>query len=346
LRSLMAVMSIDEERITLAHGHGGLASHRLIREAFLSAFSTPELERLDDAAVLRLPYDRISFSTDSFVVQPIFFPGGDIGKLAIAGTVNDVAVMGARPLVISVAFIIEEGFLISDLAKIIRSMADECRRAKVRIVTGDTKVVPRGAADGIFINTTGIGARRKDVELSGSFAKPGQSVILTGPAGDHGAAIVCARNDLGIQGDVLSDCRSMADLIEQLLDALGNRVSVMRDPTRGGVATALNEIARASRVGIEIDETSVPIRPSTLAVSEILGFDPLYLANEGAILIFLDNSGVDKALEICHSHPGGQMAAKIGEVKEDLGGKVILKTAAGGRRIMDMLSGEMLPRIC
>ena len=334
------------ERITLAHGHGGIASHRLIREAFLPGFSSPELDPLDDAAVVQLPHKDIVFSTDSFVVHPIFFPGGDIGKLAIAGTVNDVAVMGARPILISVGFIIEEGFLISDLARIVRSMSEECARAGVRVVTGDTKVVPRGAADGIFINTTGIGAKRDDAHLSGAYARVGQAVILSGPAGDHGAAIVCARKDLGLQGRIESDCRSLNGLVNELLDALGRKITVMRDPTRGGVATSLNEIARSSGVGIEIDESSVPIRPSTRAVSEILGFDPLYLASEGAVLVILDDEAVERALEICRRHPGGEMAAKIGEVRDDLGGKVVLRTASGGRRIMDMLAGEMLPRIC
>lgn len=337
---------INEDRITLAHGHGGLASHRLIRDAFLKVFSSPELDPLDDAAVIHLPSDEISFSTDSFVVQPIFFPGGDIGKLAVAGTVNDVAVMGAKPYCISVGFIIEEGFLISDLTKIISSMAKECAHAGVRIATGDTKVVPKGAADGIFINTTGIGIRRKDVTLSGSLAKSGQAVILTGPAGDHGAAIVVARNELKIQGKVVSDCCSLNDLVENLLDELGSKITVMRDPTRGGVATTLNEISRASKVGIEIDETSIPIRPATRAVCEILGFDPLYLANEGALLVFLDTDAVEKALEICRLHPRGSEARKIGEVKDDIGGKVVLRAATGGRRIIDMLAGEMLPRIC
>ena len=337
---------IKDERITLAHGHGGLASHKLIRDSFLSAFSSPELDPLDDAAVIDLPSDEISFSTDSFVVQPIFFPGGDIGKLAVAGTVNDVAVMGAKPYCISVGFIIEEGFLISDLARIIRSMADECAYAGVRIATGDTKVVPRGAADGIFINTTGIGIRRKDVRLSGSFAKSGQSAILTGPAGDHGAAIIVARNELKIQGEIVSDCCSLNDLIEQLLDALGSKITVMRDPTRGGVATTLNEISRASGIGIEIDETQIPVRPSTRAVCEILGFDPLYLANEGALIVILDNDAVDKALQICRAHQRGTEAMQIGEVRDDPGGKVVLKASTGGRRIVDMLAGEMLPRIC
>jgi hydrogenase expression/formation protein HypE len=335
-----------EERITLAHGHGGIASHKLIREAFLSAFSSPELDPLDDAAIIRIPYKKIAFSTDSFVVQPIFFPGGDIGSLAVAGTINDVAVMGAVPLVISVAFIIEEGFLISDLVKIIKSMAKETHWTGTRIATGDTKVVPKGAADGIFINTTGIGVVRTDTNLSGANAKPGQAVLLSGPAGDHGAAIICARNDLGISGDVVSDCRPLSDLIHILLNAFRTKITVMRDPTRGGVATTLNEIARSSNVGIEIDETSVPIRDTTRAVCEILGFDPLYLANEGAILIFIDAECVDEALEVCRTHPAAKDAAKIGEVRDDLDGKVVLKTATGGRRIMDMLAGEMLPRIC
>lgn len=336
----------NEERITLAHGHGGLMSNKLIQEAFLPAFASPELAPLDDAAVLRLPYDQIAFSTDSFTVQPLFFPGGDIGKLSVSGTVNDVAVMAARPLYISAGFIIEEGFLISDLAKIVKSMADECEKAKVRLVTGDTKVVPKGATDGMFINTTGIGVLRKDAHLSGTNAKIGQSVILTGPAGDHGAAIVCARNDLGLEGDVISDCSSLNDLIDLLLDNLDGAVTAMRDPTRGGVATTLNEIARSSGVGIEIDEASVPVRSTTRAVSEILGFDTLYLANEGALVIFIDEDAVDKALEICHGHPAGGMASRIGEVRDDLDGKVVLKTSTGGRRIMDMLAGEMLPRIC
>jgi hydrogenase expression/formation protein HypE len=336
----------SDERITIAHGHGGLASHRLIRDAFLPMFSSPELDPLDDAAVVDLPSGRIAFSTDSFVVQPIFFPGGDIGKLAIAGTVNDVAVMGALPVLVSVAFIIEEGFLISDLARIARSIADACAMSGVRVVTGDTKVVPRGAADGLFINTTGVGILRDGIGLSGSLARVGQAVILSGPAGDHGAAIITARNDLGISGDVVSDCRPLADLIGSILDAVGPKVTVMRDPTRGGVATTLNEIARSSNVGIEIDETAVPVRTTTRVVCEILGYDPLYLANEGAVIVILDEDAVDTALRICRAHPAGREASRIGTVRGDLAGKVVLSTAAGGRRIMDMLAGEMLPRIC
>jgi hydrogenase expression/formation protein HypE len=337
---------MESDRITLAHGHGGLASHRLIRDAFLPLFSSPELDPLDDSAVLSLPGKHIAFSTDSFVVQPFFFPGGDIGKLAVAGTVNDLAVMGADPKILSVGFILEEGFLISDLTRICQSMAVTCKSAGVRVVTGDTKVVPRGAADGIFINTSGIGILRDGIRLSGSFAKPGQSVILTGPAGDHGAAVITARKDLGISGDIRSDCRPIADLIGAILDSVGPQVSVMRDPTRGGVATTLNEIARSSRVGIEIDESSVPVRDSTKAVCEILGFDPLYLANEGATLIILDESAVKKTLRICHGHEAGEFAARIGTVRDDLGGKVVLSTTTGGHRIMDMFAGEMLPRIC
>jgi len=336
----------NDERITLAHGHGGLASHKLIRDAFLKFFSSPELDPLDDAAILKIPSEKIALSTDTFTVQPLFFPGGDIGKLAIAGTINDVAVMGAVPEFISVGFVIEEGFLISDLIKIIESMASECKKAGARIVTGDTKVVPSGAADGIFINTTGVGILRTDVNLSGANAKVGQDILLSGPAGDHGAAIVCARNDLGLTGEVISDCATLNDLISELLDAFPTHITVMRDPTRGGVATTLNEISRSSGVGIEIDEISVPIRNNTLAVCEILGFDPLYLPNEGTLLIFIDSDVTSDALKIIHSHPKGGSGAKIGEVRNDLDGKVVLKTATGGRRIMDMLAGEMLPRIC
>lgn len=335
-----------DERITLAHGHGGLASHKLINDSFLPVFSSPELDPLDDAAIADLESGKIAFSTDSFVVQPLFFPGGDIGKLAVAGTVNDLAVMGAHPVLLSVAFIIEEGFPLADLARIGHSMAETSRDAGVRVATGDTKVVPRGAMDGLFVNTSGIGIRREGISVSGSFAKSGQAVLLSGPAGDHGAAIICARNELGIEGDIISDCRPLWDLISPLLDKLGGSISVMRDPTRGGVATTLNEIARASGVGIEIEETAIPVRPSTRAVCEILGFDPLYLANEGAVLIIIDNDKVKSALNIIHAHTAGKFAVKIGEVKDDLNGKVILKTAAGGRRIVDMLAGEMLPRIC
>ncbi|HDS30323.1 MAG TPA: hydrogenase expression/formation protein HypE [Firmicutes bacterium] len=335
-----------EEVITLAHGHGGLQSHRLIREAFLPAFSSPELDPLDDAAVIDLPSSRIAFSTDSFVVQPLFFPGGDIGKLAVAGTVNDVAVMGAKPLVIAVSLIVEEGFSFHELSVIAKSIADTSRKAGVRIVTGDTKVVPKGACDKLFINTTGIGIRRDDCELSGAFARPGQAIIMTGPAGDHGAAIICARNDLGIAGEIESDCRPIADLLMSVLDSAANKITVMRDPTRGGLATTLNEICRSSGVGMEIDEEKVPVRSTTQAICEILGFDPLYLANEGASLIICDPDATDDVLGVCREHPAGEHASVIGYVRDDLGGKVILKTASGGRRIMDMLAGEMLPRIC
>jgi hydrogenase expression/formation protein HypE len=279
-------------------------------------------------------------------VQPLFFPGGDIGKLAVAGTVNDVAVMGAKPILMSLSLIIEEGFPLAELALIANSIAETCKIAEVRIVTGDTKVVPHGAADKLFINTTGIGIRRDDCELSGAFARPGQAIIMSSPAGDHGAAIICARNDLGIAGEIESDCKPIADLISKVLDAVGKKATVMRDPTRGGLATTLNEICRASGVGMDIDEDSVPVRSTTEAVCEILGFDPLYLANEGAVVIILDEDAVDDALGVCRLHPAGELAAKIGTVRSDLNGKVVLTTATGGRRIVDMLAGEMLPRIC
>ncbi|MFH1675863.1 MAG: hydrogenase expression/formation protein HypE, partial [bacterium] len=316
----------NDERVTLAHGHGGLASHKLINDSFLPLFSSPELDPLDDAAIADLESGKIAFSTDSFVVQPLFFPGGDIGKLAVAGTVNDLAVMGAKPVLLSVAFIIEEGFPLYDLERINRSIAETSRDAGVRVATGDTKVVPKGAADGLFVNTTGIGIRFPGVSVSGSFARVGQAVLLTGPAGDHGAAIICARNELGIEGDIKSDCRPLWDLISVLLDKLGSAITVMRDPTRGGVATTLNEISRASGVGIEIDENAIPVRPSTRAVCEILGFDPLYLANEGAALIILDDDKANSALEIIHAHPAGKFAVKIGEISDNLDGKVVLKT--------------------
>lgn len=338
--------SDGSNRITLAHGHGGTASHKLIRNAFYPLFYSDELAPLDDAAIIELSSGRVALSTDNFVVQPVFFPGGDIGKLAVAGTVNDLAVMGAKPLVISVAFILEEGFLLSDLEKIAQSIAATCKASGVRIVTGDTKVVPRGAADGIFINTTGIGILRDGINVSGSNARAGQAVIITGSAGDHGAAIITARKDLGLSGKIMSDCRPIADLLAEIIEVAGDRVTVMRDPTRGGVATTLNEIARASNVGIEISEEDVPIKPETRAVCEILGFDPLYLANEGAALIFLDEEAVADTLEVCHKHPAGKNAARIGSTRDDLSGKVVLRTITGGRRIIDMLAGEMLPRIC
>ena len=332
--------------ITLAHGHGGLLSHKLIRETFLPLFSSPELAPLDDAAVLKFPSCNLVFSTDSYVVHPIFFPGGDIGKLAIAGTVNDIAVMGAKPVSLSVAFIIEEGFPVADLLRIAQSMADTCQMAGVRISTADTKVVPKGAADGVFINTSGVGILREGVRLSGSYAKAGQAVILTGFVGEHGAAIVASRNELGVKGEFQSDCRPLADLVGELLDSLPGKITVMRDPTRGGVATTLNEIARSSNVGIQIDESALPVRKNTLALCEILGLDPLYLANEGALVIVLDEDAVDSALAICRNHPAGRHAARIGKVRDDLSGKVVMFTVSGGKRIVDMLAGEMLPRIC
>lgn len=336
--------------VTLAHGGGGKAMRDLIDDVFVSAFDNGALAPLEDQARFDLAAlarhgDRLAFTTDSYVVDPLHFPGGDIGKLAVCGTINDLAVGGAKPLYLSCAAIIEEGMAVDDLRAIARSMADTAADAGVAIVTGDTKVVTRGACDKLFINTAGIGVIREGIDLGADKARPGDVIIVNGVLGDHGAAILNARGDMALQSPVLSDCAALHGLIDALLVAVpGTRF--LRDATRGGLATVLNEIAAASSVGIEIEESATPLREEVKGFCEILGLDPLYLANEGKVVVVVPEADAPAALAALRAHPLGREAAAIGQVTGDRPGRVVMQTIFGGRRIVDMLVGEQLPRIC
>ncbi len=337
--------TVKEERITLAHGSGGKATHTLIDAIFLEAFRNPLLEALEDQAVFTVQGARLAFTTDSYVVSPIFFPGGDIGDLAVNGTVNDLSVSGARPLYLSAGFILEEGFPVAELERIVASMAAAAEAAGVQIVTGDTKVVQRGKADGCYVNTAGVGVIERPVELGANRCQPGDVVIVSGPIGDHGVTIMLARGELDIESEVTSDTAPLHGLVATLLDATSG-VRAMRDATRGGVATILNEVAKASNVAVILDEQAVPVRPAVHGACEILGIDPLYVACEGRLVAIVDGAEAETALEAMRSHPLGAGAAIIGRVKEDPPGLVLLKTTFGGTRIVDMLVGDPLPRIC
>ncbi|HTK62413.1 MAG TPA: hydrogenase expression/formation protein HypE [Pseudonocardia sp.] len=336
---------VKEPRITLAHGAGGKATHNLIDAIFLEAFRNPELEQMSDAASLQIAGARLAFTTDSYVVSPLFFPGGDIGDLAVNGTVNDLAMSGARPLVISAGFILEEGFPTDDLRRIVASMAAAAEVAGVQIVTGDTKVVQRGKGDGCYINTAGIGVRERPIELNAANARPGDVILVSGPIGDHGVTVMLARGELDIEADIVSDTAPLHDLAATLLDAVDG-VRMMRDATRGGVATILNEVAVASQAAVVLDEAAVPVRPEVMGASELLGIDPLYVVCEGRFVAVVDGTRADAALAALRSHPMGAEAAVIGRVVEDPPGLVLLKTTFGGTRIVDMLVGDPLPRIC
>jgi hydrogenase expression/formation protein HypE len=336
---------VKEPRITLSHGAGGKATHNLIEAIFLDAFRNPELEQLSDAASVRVGDTRLAFTTDSYVVSPLFFPGGDIGELAINGTVNDLAMAGARPLVISAGFILEEGFPTDDLRRVVASMAAAAKAAGVQIVTGDTKVVQRGKGDGCYINTAGIGVRERSVELNAANARPGDVVLVSGPIGDHGVTVMLARGELDIIADVVSDTAPLHELAAALLDAAPD-TRLLRDATRGGVATILNEVATASKTAVVVDEEAVPVRPEVRGASELLGIDPLYVACEGRLVAVVPPEQADAALAALHGHPLGEGAAVIGRVGDDPPGLVLLKTTFGGTRIVDMLVGDPLPRIC
>jgi hydrogenase expression/formation protein HypE len=341
---------VNVPTVTLAHGGGGKAMKDLIDDVFVEAFDNAALAPLEDQARFDLAAiaahgDRLAFTTDAFVVDPLIFPGGDIGKLAVCGTVNDLAVGGARPLYLSCAVIIEEGVTIELLRQIARSMASAAREAGVQIVTGDTKVVPKGACDKLFITTTGIGAIPEGRVLGAHLARPGDVVLVNGLLGDHGAAILGARGDMALDTAIESDCASLHGLIETLL-AASPGARALRDPTRGGIATVLNEIAEASQAAIEIDETRTPIREDVKGFCEILGLDPLYLANEGKIVAVVPAEEADAALAAMQAHPLGRGAAAIGKVNAGEAGRVTMRTVFGGRRIVDMLVGEQLPRIC
>ena len=337
---------VKEERITLAHGSGGKATHTLVEAIFLDHFRNPLLEPLEDQAILTAGGQRLAFTTDSYVVSPLFFNGGNIGDLAVNGTVNDLAVSGARPMWLSAGFILEDGFPVADLELIVRTMAEAAAAAGVQIVTGDTKVVQRGKADGCYVNTAGVGVLERDIELGAARVKPGDAVIVSGPIGDHGITVLLARGELDIESDLASDTAALNGLIATLLDAVPEGVHAMRDATRGGVATILNEVAKTASVAVVVDEASVPVRPEVTGASEILGIDPLYVACEGRLVAIVDGGVADAALAALRSHPLGQDAAVIGHTGDDPPGLVLLRTSFGGTRIVDMLVGDPLPRIC
>jgi hydrogenase expression/formation protein HypE len=336
---------VREERITMSHGSGGKATRTLVEAVFLDAFSNPLLEPMEDAAQLHLNGSRVALTTDSYVVSPLFFPGGDIGDLAVNGTVNDLAVSGATPLYLSAGFILEEGFPVADLVRIVASMEAAARVAGVQVVTGDTKVVQKGKADGCYINTAGIGVVEHEVSLGVVNAQPGDVVIVSGPIGDHGVTIMLARGELDIEADIVSDTAALNGLVADLLSATTG-VRALRDATRGGVATILNEVAAAAGVGVLVNEDAIPVRPVVRGASELLGIDPMYVACEGRMVAVVDGGEADRALAALRSHPLGADAAIIGQITADPPGIVLLKTAFGGTRIVDLLVGDPLPRIC
>jgi hydrogenase expression/formation protein HypE len=339
---------LRDERINLSHGSGGKATHNLIEGIFAPAFTNPHLDPMDDAAVLDIARSggRIAFTTDTYVVSPLFFPGGDIGSLAVHGTVNDLAMSGARPLYLSAGFILEEGFPIAELRRIVDSMARAAREADVAIVAGDTKVVQRGKADGVFINTAGVGIIHADWPMGQNYARPGDRILLSGPVGDHGIAIMLAREALEIESDIQSDSAPLHSLVADLLAAAGEGVHCLKDPTRGGIATTLNEIALSSEVAIALDERSIPVHPDVRGACEILGLDPLTIANEGKLIAVVAPEVADAALEALRAHPLGRDAANIGEIRAEPPAMVFLRTDIGGTRVLDMLVGDPLPRIC
>ena len=332
------------DRILLAHGSGGKLAHDLVKDTFLEALRNPVLARLDDAAVLDVS-GRLAFTTDSYVVTPIFFPGGDIGKLAVCGTVNDLAAAGARPLYLSLSFIIEEGFAQKDLNKVVFSVKEASDEAKVSIVTGDTKVVERGSVDKLYINTAGVGLIPDGIDISGSNAKPGDVVLLSGPIGDHGIAVLSQREGLRFSTQLESDCAPLNAMVAEMVVASSN-IHCLRDPTRGGLATTLNEIARQSQVKIVIEEERIPVREEVLGACEMLGFDPLYVANEGKLVAVVAACDAKSVLSAMQKNRYGNGAAIIGEVVEGDPGRVVMRTHLGTSRIVDMLTGDLLPRIC
>lgn len=337
---------LRDEIVTLAHGAGGKASAALVDAVFVEAFRNPLLESLGDGAVIELPGgQRIAVSTDSFVVQPLRFPGGSIGDLAVHGTANDLAMAGALPSWITAAFVLEEGFPIAQLEEIVADMAAAAAAAGVQIVTGDTKVVPRGAADGLFITTTGVGLIPAGREFSAAAVRPGDKVLISGSMGDHGMAVMLARGDLAIDADIRSDTASVSELVEVLL-AAAPATRWLRDPTRGGVGTVCNELARTANVGVVLDEERLVVRPPVGGACEMLGIDPLYVANEGKFIAVVAPAEVDAALVALRRHPLGAEAAEIGEITAEPAAAVLLRTMFGGSRIVDMLVGDPLPRIC
>ncbi|MDQ2926026.1 MAG: hydrogenase expression/formation protein HypE [Acidobacteriota bacterium] len=340
----------EHKQIVLGHGSGGKLTSELIDTIFLPAFRNPILDKLDDQAVLTINGARLAFTTDSFVVTPIFFPGGDIGRIAVNGTVNDLAMSGARPLYLSAAFILEEGLATDDLRRVVESMRAAAEEAGVQFVTGDTKVVNRGKGDQIFITTTGIGVIEDGLNISADRAVPGDKIILSGFIGDHGMAIMSQRENLEFEGAIESDCASLNGLVASMIatpsEGARDFIHVLRDPTRGGVATTLNEIAKRANVGMALREQSVPVRESVKGACEILGLDPLYVANEGKLLALVAPEMAEHVLQQMRRHELGQDAVIIGEVVDEHHGMVLMKTEIGGTRVLDVMFGEQLPRIC
>jgi hydrogenase expression/formation protein HypE len=336
----------DYPTIVMGHGGGGKLGNELVEHLFLPAFRNPALENLGDAAVFELTSGRVAMSTDSFVVQPLFFPGGSIGALAVNGTVNDLAVSGAEPKFLSASFILEEGFPLAQLAAVVRAMADAAATAGVRIVTGDTKVVERGHGDGCYINTAGVGVLRPGVTVGPHRAQAGDAILVSGMIGDHGMAIMSVREGLEFESQIRSDCAALNGLIADVLDAVGMGVHAMRDPTRGGLASTLNEIAASSKVGMEIDERKLPIRTEVQSACELLGLDPVYVANEGKAVFFVAAEAADQALAALRAHPLGADAARIGHVTAQHPGMIVARTGMGANRVIAPQIGEQLPRIC
>ncbi|MFN0125049.1 MAG: hydrogenase expression/formation protein HypE [Blastocatellia bacterium] len=332
-------------QVLMAHGGGGRLMHLLIEKMFVPLFSNPLLEARHDGAVINLPGKRLAFTTDAYVVSPLFFPGGDIGTLAINGTVNDLAMCGARPLYLSAGFILEEGLPMETLWRVARSMKQAAEEAGVQIVTGDTKVVDKGKGDGIFINTAGVGLIEHDLTIAPASVRPGDAILLSGDLGRHGITIMATREGLAFESEIESDCASVAGLVQELFEA-GIEIHCLRDLTRGGLASALVEISEAARVRISIDEAAIPVREDVRGACEILGLDPLHLANEGRFVAFVAAQDEMRALSVMKSHPLGSAASLIGYVRESHEAAVLLKSSIGARRIVEMFSGEQLPRIC
>ncbi|MGQ1784937.1 MULTISPECIES: hydrogenase expression/formation protein HypE [unclassified Saccharicrinis] len=336
-----------ENNILLGHGSGGKLMHQLLNNLFFRYFNHEELKKNTDSAILTIPANNIAFTTDSYVVDPLFFPGGNVGKLAICGTINDLAVSGAQPQFISAGFIIEEGFSLAKLEEIVKAMALEAKSAGVQIVTGDTKVINKGKADKVFINTSGIGIVKDEHKniAKGNHLEPGDILFINGTLGDHAMAVLTAREDLPIKTDIQSDCACLNHLIKKILDA-GIRVKFMRDLTRGGLATVLDEVISGKKLGIEINEKEIPIKDSVKALCEVLGFDPLYLANEGKVLFVVDKADETAMREILHNDILGKSYSLIGKITDNYSGEVVMNSIIGGKRLIKMLAGEQLPRIC
>ena len=334
-----------DEYIVMGHSSGGKLMHDLIKKHFLSAFDNPILAAGNDAGEVAVTSKRLAISTDAHVVSPLFFPGGDIGRLAVCGTVNDVAMIGAKPLYLSASFILEEGLPIETLNRVILSMQKAAEEANVQIVAGDTKVVEKGKADGLYISSTGVGEITSKNNIGGENAQAGDKIILSGTIGDHGIAVLSARGDLGFDADIKSDLAPLNGMISNILQTSKN-IHVMRDPTRGGIATSLNEIAKQSNLGILLHEPSIPVKPVVQSACEMLGFDPLYVANEGKLLVFVSPQDESSVLKVMKDHPYGKDTCVIGEVAEEPPGRVLMKTVIGSHRVVDVLMGEMLPRIC